>query len=264
MKTTITKSPLKQRADSLRDASANLSPMFREIDEICTEVEISMRTSIANALRIGLRLLYLHHQTGEDDTPGGFRAALDRLAVRLPRSTAYRWLNAAAAVIAKAQGITAEDGSFDPEEITLPDPATAAWTKLEKHITDSTKGMSLRRLLIGSAATSDESRLDSLISAAESGDPNADAILDRVAKGEFTLVQAIRALGGSVTKNKERHDPVYLDIDGGTGRLTGLFPKCIITLGNTFARWDDLDESARNEAKKAWKALVINIPKELR
>jgi hypothetical protein len=106
--------------------------------------------------------------------------------------------------------------------------------------------------------------MDSLITASESGDPNADAILDRVAKGELTLVQAIRALGGSITKDKERHDPVYLDIDGATGRLTGLFPKCVITLNNTFARWSELDESARAEAKKAWKALAANLPKDLR
>ncbi len=239
--------------------------MFREIDELCAEVELSMRTSIATALRIGLRLLYLHRQTGEDDAPGGFRAALERMQDRVPRSTAYRWLNASAAVIAKAQDIVLSDGSFDPSEIKLPEPATPAWLKIEKALTESTKGMSLRRLLIGSSATSDESRMESLIAAAEAGDPHATAMLDAVAAGKLTLVQAIRAAAGAAaTKDKERHDPIYLDIDGTTGRLKGLFPKCVITLANTFARWDDLDEAARTEAKKAWKALVISIPKELR
>lgn len=239
--------------------------MFREIDELCTEVELSMRTSIATALRIGMRLLYLHRQTGEDDSPGGFRAALERMQDRVPRSTAYRWLNASAAVIAKAQDLVLSDGSFDPAEIKLPEPATPAWLKIEKALTDSTKGMSLRRLLIGSSATSDESRMDSLITAAEAGDHHATAVLEKVASGELTLVQAIRAAAGAAaTKDKQRHDPVYLDIDGTTGQLKGLFPKCIVTLANTFNRWEDLDEAARNEAKKAWKTLVISIPKELR
>ena len=264
MQTTIQKSHLSQRAEALRESAAKPTPMLREIDELLVEVDRSMRTSIATALRIGLRLFYLHRQTGEDESPGGFRAALERMEDSVARSTAYRWFNAAAAVIAKDQELVMSDGSFDSAEIKLPEPSTPAWTKLEKVITDSTQGMSLRRLLIGSSATSDESRMDSLITAAEAGDPNAEEILDRVAKGEFTLVQAIRALGGSVTKNKERHDPVYLDIDGASGRLTGLFPRCIITLSNTFARWADLDESARSEAKKAWKALAVNIPKELR
>ena len=262
---TLTKSPLTKRAEEIRESTAKASPMFREIDELCTQVESTMRISIATALRIGLRLLYLHRTTGEDDTPGGFRAALARMTDRVPRSTAYRWLNACAAVIAKDQDLLMPDGSFDPSEIKLPEPATPAWVKIEKTITDSTKGMSLRRLLIGSSATGDESRLDTLITASESGDPHATAMLEKVASGELTLVQAIRAAAGAAaTKEKERHDPVYLDIDGTTGRLKGLFPKCVITLSNTFARWNNLDEAARNEAKKAWKALVLSIPKELR
>jgi hypothetical protein len=38
----------------------------------------------------------------------------------------------------------------------------------------------------------------------------------------------------------------------------------MITLANTFARWDTLDETARLEARKSWKALVAALPKELR
>lgn len=265
MTTSASKSPLAQRAEALREAAAKPTPMLREIDELCTEVEASMRTSIATALRIGFRLLYLHRQSGEDDAPGGFRAALERMEGRVPRSTAYRWLNACAAVIAKSQDLLLPDGSFDPAEIKLPEPSTPAWAKIEKALTESTKGMSLRRLLIGSSATGDESRMDSLITASEGGDPHATEMLEKVASGELTLVQAIRAAAGAAaTKNKERHDPVYLDIDGTTGRLKGLFPKCVVTLANTFARWNDLDEAARNEAKKAWKQLALNIPKELR
>ena len=259
------KSPLVTRAAALRESSANHSPILREIDEIYVDLAHHMRTAVGSALRIGLRLLFLHRETGEAESPGGFRAALTALSDRVPPSTAYRWINAASATIAREQGIIDSSGSFDPDEIHLPTPGSKEWIKLEKQLTDTTQGMSIRRLLIGSSATSEESRMDSLISAAENGDPHADEILDRVAKGELTLVQAIRALGGaSSTKDKERHDPIYLNIDGATGRLTGLFPKCVVTLANTFARWGDLDESARSEAKKVWKTLALNIPKELR
>lgn len=259
------KPPLNRKADELREQSAKHAPIIREIDELYEEVASHMRTSIAIALRIGLRLIYLHRQTGEQETPGGFRAALQGLSDRVAPSTAYRWISAAANTIAKAQNIVAEDGSYDQSELKLPDPNTPAWKALEKTLTAATAGMSMRRLLIGSSATGDESRMDHLITQAEAGDPHAAAMLDKVAAGHLTLVQAIRAAAGAAaTKNKERQDPVYLDIDGTTGQPRGLFPKCMVTLANTFARWETLDEAARASAKKSWKELVSHLPKELR
>jgi hypothetical protein len=246
-------------------AVAKPSPMLREIDALTDELVISLRTSVDLALRIGLRLLHLYRETGENEAPGGFKAALESMDKRVNRSTAYRWLNAATATIARHQEITAADGSFDPDEVTLPAPGTREWLALEKALTKAAQGTSLRRLLIGSAATGDESRMDELITRSEAGDPHAEAMLDKVAKGELTLVQAIRAAAGAkATKNKERRDPVYLDIDGATGQPIGLFPKCLVTLSNTFAHWEELDESARAEARKAWKALVSKLPDDLR
>ncbi|MEO5715032.1 MAG: hypothetical protein ABIT37_16255, partial [Luteolibacter sp.] len=126
------------------------------------------------------------------------------------------------------------------------------------------QGTSLRRLLLGSAETSEESRLDTLITKDEEGDKHATEILELVATGKLTLVQAIRSLGGKITKEKLRTDPVYLDIDGKTGQPTGLFPKCLITIANTFSRWEKLDDSARREVKAAWKEVMTKLPKELR
>ncbi len=235
------------------------SPIIIEITELCEEVATGMRRSIAGALKIGLRLMWLHNQVALMDQPGGFRSALVAIEGHdVPRSTAYRWINAAAALIMKHQGVP------DATDITLPEPCTPAWDKLEKILVEQTKGMSIRRLLIGSANKGEEDRLDNLITQDEAGDKNATAILEQVAEGKLTLVQAIRALGGMKSKEKTRTDPVYLDLDGRTGQPTGLFPKCLVTIANTFNRWDELDEAARKSVKASWKEVVSKLPKELR
>lgn len=240
---------------------AEETPILRTLHELCDDVRENMQKSIASALRAGLILIHLHRTTGQLGAPGGFRAALDSLAspqYRIPPSTAYRWINAAAVVLAKHQGVE------ESEELTIPEPGTTAWVELEGVLVEHSKGMSLRRILLGSADTSEDSRLDQLISREEQGDKNATEILEQVAAGKLTLVQAVRALGGKVTKEKNRTDPVYLDIDGRTGQPTGLFPKCLVTIANTFSRWEQLDEAARREVKTTWKEVVSKLPKELR
>lgn len=247
-----------------RETLAATPPILREIDSLSTQMIGAMRTSIDCALRIGLRLLVIHREAGAAD--GGFSAALESLSAKaIPRSTAYRWINAASNCLARQQNIANDKGHYDAGELTIPTPGTPQWVEAEAALSTIAAGTSMRRLLIGSATVSDESRMDALITAAESGDHIADEILEKVAAGSLTLVQAIRAHGGaSPTRSKERTDPVYLDIDGATGQPRGLFPRCLITLKNTFERWDHYDESARAEARKAWKALVSQLPKELR
>jgi hypothetical protein len=234
-----------------------------EILELADEISSHLRRSCGGALRIGLRLIALQRATGDTDSPGGFRAALDALGTMhgnpIARSTAYRWINAAAAVLCRAHA------TDDIGDVFMPAPASKEWLALEAVLHQAADGMSLRRLLVGPSATGEESRFDSLITAAEAGDAAAEEMLDRVARGEITLVQAIRAAGGaSATRDKSRHDPVYLDIDSRTGHTIGLVPKCLVTLSNAFARWDTLDETARREMRASWKALVGNLPKELR
>jgi hypothetical protein len=171
-------------------------------------------------------------------------------------------MNAAGNVLARFQGTMDQ-----PSATRIPEwiPASPEWKAADKILVDASNGMSLRRLIVGSSARGDESRQDELITGAEAGDPHAIEMLEAVAAGRLTLVQAIRAAAGAAaTKGKERHDPVYLDIDGVTGQPTGLFPKCLVTLSNTFARWDTLDETARLEVRKSWKALVAALPKDLR
>jgi hypothetical protein len=234
-----------------------------EIIELADEIVSHLRRGCGGALRIGLRLIALQRSTGDKDCPGGFRAAINALRTMqkhpIGESTAYRWINAAAAVLCRAHNTS------EISDVFMPAPGSEEWLNLEAVLHTAAEGMSLRRLLVGPAATGEESRMDSLITAAEAGDAAAEEMLDRVARGELTLVQAIRAAGGaSTTRDKARHDPVYLDIDGRTGHPIGLVPKCLVTLSNAFARWDTLDETARREMRASWKALVGNLPRELR
>lgn len=248
---------------SSKSTLATATPMIREISALCDQMIIDLRATTGGALHIGLRLLVLHRDTGDQITPGGFKAALAAISDRVPRSTAYRWINAASNVLAAHQGITDERGDYDPGDLKLAAPDTPGWTKLEKVLTDRAQGTSLRRLLLGSAEKSEESRFDDLMNRDEAGDKNATALLEEIAAGKLTLVQAIRALGGMGQKEKTRTDPVYLDLDGRTGQPRGLFPKSLITISNTFARWDSLDQPARKAVKAAWKECVSKLPKEL-
>lgn len=255
MPATLTKKPI-----SSTPAKAQPAPIIDEILVIADELTGHFKKGCFCALRIGLRLMVLHRATGETKTPGGFRAALDSLKGRkIAPATAYRWINAAAnavCMVAKAPTI---------EDLELPEIGTKDWQTLEGHIQKITEGFSLQRLLIGSSGKGDEHRLDTLLQHSEEGDKLAEEVLDQVAKGELTLVQAIRSLAGKKsTKEKHRKDPVYLDIDGKTGEPKGLFCKSIITVGNTFSRWDQLDPAARAKVKASWKELVANLPKDLR
>jgi hypothetical protein len=236
---------------------AKQSPLIEEIVELADEAYEQLRKSCFRALQIGLRLIVLHRQAQE--AAGGFNAALEALhGRRIPRSTAYRWINAAGATVARL-------AQAPIDEIELPEIGSKEWKELEKQIQAQCQGLSLRRLTLGSAAPGEESRMDDLIQKAEQGDHLADDILEQVAAGKLTLVQAIRGHAGkTTTKDKSRKDPVYLDIDGGTGQPKGLFCKSLITLRNTFDKWDSLDETARTAARAAWKALVAQLPKDLR
>lgn len=213
------------------------------------------------ALLAGLRLMWLHQQelstAGRASGSTGFQASLAKIDV--PRRTAYRWINAAAHVLAKHFNLT------EAENYELPKPGSRDWAKAEKILRDSARGMTLHRLQLGAASKGETHRLDELITRSEDGDQAADAALEAVEKGELTLVQAIRAAAGAAaTKNKSRRDPVYLDLDSCNGKPTGLFFRSMVTIANTFANWDKAPEGAREAARTTWKELVRHLPPDLR
>lgn len=230
------------------------------------EAEAALRQSCGHALVCGLSLLWLHNETahaphagllrgneGQSLEKDGWIATLETLDI--PKTTAYRWTNAAAGAIQRLEA--------DPSD--LPEPGTDAWEALAASLRDVGQGMSLRRLQLGMVKDgTEEARLDELIDRAEAEDPHAAAALEAVAEGKLSLVQAMRAASGAAsTKGKHRRDPVYLDIDGRTGEIRGLLPKCVITLNNAFVRWHDLPEPARKKFRRAWAELASNLPDEL-
>jgi hypothetical protein len=181
----------------------------------------------------------------------GFLAALDRIGIS--KSTAYRWMTGAENVAEEVLGL-------DPK--AFPEPDSEEWGMLETAITEHVRGLSLRRLVIGGSENgSEDQRQEELISRSETGDSEALKALERIASGELTLVQAIRAASGALaTKGKERTDPVYLKFDTKKEALTGLFVKSLTTLENAFSRWNTLPLAERRAGRDAWLELNEKIP----
>ena len=241
----------------------------RMIQEAVHHVHIAeeaMRKGCEHALKAGMRLIVLHSQTvsmGGDrktisvthDTLIGFEGALKKIGIQ--KRTAYRWMNATQAYAMQYLGIVAED---------FPNPDEPEWQELELAIQDQASKMSLRRLVIGCNTTnSEDQRQEALIAMAEDGHEIADDVLDQIANGKMTLVQAMRAAAGAIaTREKARKDPQYLTMDGRTGEIGGLYVKSLTTLTNAFQQWDDLPVPARAKARNLWLSLIALLPGELR
>lgn len=232
----------------------------QELQSLAVDSVEGVRRTCSAALRIGLRVLALYRADASDRS---FQSVLAMLGEwEIPRSTAQRWMNAAGNALSRIQGAADAAATVIPEW----EPGAAEWEAADAAVAEFASGMTLRRILLGgeTVQSSDTNRLEELVDRAESGDPHAAEMLRKVEQGQLTLVQAMRAAAGAAaTKGKERTDPVYLDTDGHDGRLVGLFPKCIVTLKNTFACWHTLDESARKLARAEWKQLLIHLPPDL-
>lgn len=237
--------------------------MIREASGHVIAAEAALRKGCKHALLAGMRLLVLHSKTeaqgSRNDlvshgTKLGFDGALSKIGI--PRRTAYRWMNA---TLAAAKYYL----NLEPEE--FPAPADDHWQEMELAIDAQAERMSLRRLVIGcNKVNSEDQRQEALIAMAEDGSDIAEAILDKIANGEMTLVQAMRAAAGAIaTRDKERRDPQYLTMDGRTGELGGLYVKSLTTLTNAFAKWQDLPAPARAKARTLWLELVSSLPSDL-
>lgn len=259
------KTPSKSNSNNGGPLAAIEEQMIREATQHVTAAEVALRKGCRHALLAGMRLLALHSQTvsvGGDrksisvphDTMIGFDGALSKIGI--PRRTAYRWMNA---TLAAAKYYL----NLEPDE--FPAPADDNWQEMELAIDAQAERMSLRRLVIGcNKVNSEDQRQEALIAMAEDGSDIAEAILDKIANGEMTLVQAMRAAAGAIaTRDKERRDPQYLTMDGRTGELGGLYVKSLTTLTNAFAKWQDLPAPARAKARTLWLELVSTLPSDL-
>lgn len=233
----------------------------------------ALRKGCAEALITGMHLIALH--TRSNAGHGGVRLAGESIGfesalteIGIPRCTAYRWMNACRNAALRATLLMEE------EDITqeLPDHGTPRWDTWEKSLREVAAGMSLNRLLLGTAkASTEEHRYDELLSADEEGRAAATELLQGVAEGRYTLVQAVKALGSreayeklrSEGKEKIRKDPVYLDFDPIAKRPVGLIPKAFTTLHNGFQQWDSYDPDARAEMSRQWREVIKTAPREL-
>ncbi len=238
--------------------------MIQEATDHVHGAEEAMRKGCEHALKAGMRLIVLHSGTNAQgsrndlvthDMKLGFESALKKIGIQ--KRTAYRWMNATQAYAMQYLGIVAED---------FPNPDEPEWQEMELAIQDQASKMSLRRLVIGCNTTnSEDQRQEMLIAMAEDGHEIADDVLDQIANGKMTLVQAIRAAAGAIaTREKARKDPQYLTMDGRTGEIGGLYVKSLTTLTNAFEKWEDLPVPARSKARNLWLSLIAVLPGELR
>ena len=245
-----------------------------------SSAQAAIQKGCEHAMLAGLRLIWLHSHTSagrggdkrsinvsRETLKKGFDSALEEIGIK--KATAYRWMDATYKAAVRATLI------FDGEELaeSLPQPGTPAWDKWDTELKKIAHGMSLNRLMLGTAqASTEDHRYDELLSADEEGRTRASTLLEGVAAGEYTLVQAVRALGSQEAydalraegREKIRKDPVYLKMDGQTGALGGLFVSSLTTLRNTFQHWDETPAPARKAAREMWLAVVTTLPTDLK
>lgn len=91
--------------------------------------------------------------------------------------------------------------------------------------------------------------------------------LERVEKGEWTLIQAMRAVGGQKAKDvaiERRKDPVYIGIDQETKKPVGILPKAVSSLKTGLENWEAFDGEAKRAFASLWKDVLNAIPTDLK
>lgn len=190
---------------------------------------------------------------GQHSKGNGFKGTLAEIGIA-PR-TAYRWMNAAAAILCQQQQ------SESPDISAIPAINTVEWTKFLCSIQEIAEHSTLSRLALGACAKGDILRHDELISKAEAGNNHAIVILGKVEDGELTLIQATRALAGiESTKGQERQPVIYCDIDPKSGKLIGTAPSSLISLRNALANYASWSKSAQKAFRDEWRSFVNQLP----
>jgi hypothetical protein len=146
------------------------------------------------------------------------------------------------------------------------------WEHWEAEFRKLADGMSMSRLMVGQEKSSTEDqRYEELLTASEEGRERAVQLLQDVAEGKYTLVQAARALGSLEAYDKlraeggekVRTDPVYLSYDKINKVAVGLIPKAFVTLRNGFTGWEGYEANAKEQIKKMFIEVINDAPLEL-
>ena len=131
--------------------------------------------------------------------------------------------------------------------------------------------MSLSRLALGAPApSSDIARLDILQTGAETAETEQEEELykqavENVESGKWTLIQAMRAVGGKADIAIERRkDPVYIEIDEESKKPVGILPKAITSLKTGLQNWNVFDGEAKRVFAQLLKEVLSDLPEELK
>ena len=212
-------------------------------------------SACANALKAGACIVALSARA--KTSVNGIISILD---VDVSRRTLFRWANA----YNTACKILALDH--------VPSYGDAEWDDHLAALDDIAANMSISRLQLGAPAEgSDIARLDTLQTATETAEgdeeeaiyPNA---LERVEKGEWTLIQAMRAVGGQKAKDvaiERRKDPLYIGIDQETKKPVGILPKAVSSLKTGFENWEAFDGESKRAFAALWKSVLDAAPDDL-
>lgn len=213
-------------------------------------------SACANALKAGACIVSMASRAKV-----GVSGIISILDIEVSRRTLYRWANAYNTAC-KILGLD-----------HVPAYGDAEW---DAHLTDLdgvAANMSISRLQLGAPADgSDIARLDTLQTATETAEDDEEEsiyanALERVEKGEWTLIQAMRAVGGQKAKDvaiERRKDPVYIGIDQETKKPVGILPKAVSSLKTGLENWEAFDGEAKRAFANLWKDVLNALPCDLK
>lgn len=210
-------------------------------------------SACTNALKAGA---YLHciHTTGSIP----MTEALEKIG--LSRSTAYRWMNAYQTAC---------------KVLSLETPPTfkdKGWAEHLDALGDVAAKMTLSRLSLGAPAPgTDVARLDAIQTGMETAETEQEeaifkAAMEKVNSGEWTLLQAYRAVCGQAAQEiatERRKNPQYLAIDPKTKKPVGLLVSTISTLKQGFKNWDLFGGEEKRVFAGLWNEVENSKPGDL-
>jgi len=224
-----------------------------ELSNYVNAARRDLTSACANALKAGA---YLHciHADGRITMTD----ALDKIG--LNRRTAYRWMNAYQTAC-KVLGVD-----------NPPTHKDKGWAEHLEALGTVAANMTLSRLSLGAPAPgTDLARLDAIQTGMETAENEKEEAIfqnamEKVASGEWTLLQAYRAVCGQAAQDKateRRKNPQYLGIDPKTKKPVGLLVSTISTLKQGFKNWDLFGGEEKRVFAGMWRDVENAKPDDL-
>jgi len=222
------------------------------------ETKRNLKSACLHALYAGCSLIYLR-----DLDLTTFRKAID--SVLLNERTARRWVNATYNALAYLEIRDFENVEF----------GSARWNEILAQLEKVAEEFTLSRLQLGApAAKGDLMRMEIITRQAETSESEQNIYsqaLEKVEQGDWTLVQAVRAIGAQEAAEKiseakkaaAKQAELLIDVDSSTGEVVGAIPTALKRLQLIFEKWEVLDATSRELARQQWKNLLLSKPADL-